>query len=358
MDDAAAWLLSFVSIGVIVSVAVIVAGALRRKVRAWRIHYKLKSAAPRGPAIPEAPAGDAEPPALTTRLYELEKVFAPIGSDAAHPSALYVQAQFIEAVRLLALPGVPLAVVLQYVEGNSWALSSAALAALRKRLDRDQAGQRVLACCENFPPWTMYFALQLLSEIEPRAAVGAPLARPKEWWVDNRWMPNIVRDYFAARAAGGDAATFGPALNPNAEAQDILKRFLGGVAHPSAAILIREIEDAQETARDSCASSSASAPSSDGPLRAIGRFWDDQYFGALVEPVDWQDAFRLAESTLRQQPGRCLLVSGEPLVGKTSFLRLLAKRLASDHWRIFEASGADLQADQVYIGQLEAVSAR
>ena len=62
---------------------------------------------------------------------------------------------------------------------------------------------------------------------------------------------------------------------------------------------------------------------------------------------------RLPKSTLRQDPPRSLLISGELLVGKTSFLRLLAQRLAADDWSVFEASGADLQADQVYIGQLE-----
>ena len=41
------------------------------------------------------------------------------------------------------------------------------------------------------------------------------------------------------------------------------------------------------------------------------------------------------------------------MVGKTSFLRLFAQRIAADGWSVFEASGADLQADQIYIGQLE-----
>ena len=70
-------------------------------------------------------------------------------------------------------------------------------------------------------------------------------------------------------------------------------------------------------------------------------------------PDGWRKAFALAESTLRQHPPRSLLVSGEPMVGKTSFLRLFAQRIAADGWSVFEASGADLQADQIYIGQLE-----
>ena len=31
--------------------------------------------------------------------------------------------------------------------------------------------------------------------------VGAPLTHAKDWWIDNRWMPNIFRDYFVRCAA-------------------------------------------------------------------------------------------------------------------------------------------------------------
>ena len=74
--------------------ALIIFGIIfRKELRAWRIRQKLKAAG--------IPAGTAEPPLLSTRLYELDKVFGPFGSDAAHPSALYAHKQFIEAVGLL-----------------------------------------------------------------------------------------------------------------------------------------------------------------------------------------------------------------------------------------------------------------
>jgi hypothetical protein len=43
-----------------------------------------------------------------------------------------------------------------------------------------------------------------------------------------------------------------------------------------------------------------------------------------------------------------LLVTGEALVGKTSFLRLAAQRLSSQGWTVFEASGTDLMAGQIW----------
>jgi len=322
--------------------ALIIFGIIfRKELHAWRIRQKLKAAG--------IPAGTAEPPLLSTHLYELDKIFGPFGSDAAHPSALYAHKQFIEAVGLLALPSVPLAVVLQYAEGNSWSLSSAAIAALRKRSDRGEAVERVLVQCGYYSPWTMYFALDFLADAEPRVAVGAPLTRAKDWWVDSRWMPNMFRDYFVRCAGQGDEATFGSTLfAPGVSPHDTIRKFLQQITHPFAAALIRELDALRLPAAPSAPAKSYAT------LNAVGRFWSNQHgIDTLVEPQGWREALALAESTLRQDPPRSLLVSGEPLVGKTSFLRLLAQRLAPDDWRVFEASGADLQAGQIYIGELE-----
>jgi ATP-dependent Clp protease ATP-binding subunit ClpC len=312
----------------------------RAQLRAWWISRKLKSAG--------VSAGGFEPPMLATRLYELNQVFEPFGSRAAHPSALRVQPQFVEAVNLLAAPAVSLTVILQYVEGNSWSLASAALAALKQRRDRLEGIERVLVQCQYFAPWTMYFALDLLFEAEPRVPVGAPLVRAKDWWIDSRWMPNIFRDYFVWCAERGDAATFGPALSatPHVSPHETIRRFLRLVTHPFAATLSQEL--------DTPRAASTTPTQTATILTSVGRFWTDQAgFDVLVEPDGWQNSFAIAESTLNQQPPRSLLVAGESQVGKSSFLRLLAERLRGNGWSVFEASGADLQADQVYIGQLE-----
>ena len=312
----------------------------RKQLRAWWIRRKIKAA---GLTITEA-----ETPTLTARLYELDKLFAPFGSDAAHPSALYANKQFIEATRLLALPSVPLGVVLQYVEGNSWSLASAAIAALRKRADRSEATERVLAQCAQLSPWTMYFALDFLAEAEPAIPSGAPATYAKDWWVDSRWMPNIFRDYFARRAAQGDVATFGSYLS-GISSPDVIRRFLKNVQHPFAPELISQLDRSGPTVESSPKSKRAFAT-----LNEVGRFWSDPSgFDAVVEPEAWKKALAVAEATVGQDPPRSLLLSGEPLVGKTSFLRLLALRLGRKDWTVFEASGADLQADQSYIGELE-----
>ncbi len=321
----------------------------RGKLRDWFSNRRKLAVRPvaRAEIIPPPLPLDLQ--ALTSRLYELDKAFGPFGSNAAHPSDLYTQPDFCEAVRLLALADVPLATVLQFVEGNSWSLSSAALAALRKRPERDKAADAVLRQCAYFSPWAMYFALDFLFAAEPRIAPGAPLTHAKDWWLDNRWMPNVFRDYLARCAERGDAITFGGSLwAAGAAPNHLIRSFLQKVAHPSAATLIKEIDDAVPPAQ--------SAPPAENlaTLKTVGRFWKDQKDAdVLVRPGRWSEPFALAEAALRQHPPRSMLVSGEPMVGKTSFLRLFARQIEADGWSVFEASGADLQADQIYIGQLE-----
>jgi ATP-dependent Clp protease ATP-binding subunit ClpC len=315
-----------------------------------RAHFRRQREAKIGAQAEILPPESFNARALTTRLYELDQTFSPFGSNAAHPSDLYSKAEFREAARLLAQPSTPLATVMQFVEGNSWSLASAALAALKGRPDRNQATDQVLKHCAHYSPWTMYFALEVLFDAQPRIPVGAPAAYAKEWWVDNRWMPNIVRDYFVRCEGRGDAMTFGRSLwAASASPKELIKRFLNTISHPAAAKLIKEIDDA------AVPPSGADMPAESAEtLNAVGRFWkNEKELEILVEPDGWKQAFALAESAFQQNPPRSLLIAGEPLVGKSSFLRLLAQRLAADGWAVFEASGADLQADQMYIGQLE-----
>ena len=83
--------------------------------------------------------------------------------------------------------------------GANWPLACAGLAALRKRADRSERADLVVAQFEKLYPWPIYFALAYLLAVEPRPPVGDPAAGAKDWWGDNLIVPGLFRDYFAER---------------------------------------------------------------------------------------------------------------------------------------------------------------
>src|SRR5205085_9268592 len=98
-------------------------------------------------AEPEVVATAAD--SLSARLHALEAVFSPLASNYAHPRELEDQPQFAEAVRLLQDPDVPLDTVMQYALGANWPLACAGLAALRRRADRSERSDQVVAHFEK-----------------------------------------------------------------------------------------------------------------------------------------------------------------------------------------------------------------
>ena len=189
----------------------------------WTLHWPWPAQpAPRRPippcsatpahGSPAETATTAAAASLSARLHALEAVFSPLASNLAHPRELEDQPQFAEAVKLLEDPGVPLDTVMQYALGANWALACAALAALKKRADRSERVDEVVAHFDKLYPWPMYFALDYLLAVEPRPPVGDPVAGAKDWWGDNLIVPGLFRDYFAKRESLGDAPVFGPAL--------------------------------------------------------------------------------------------------------------------------------------------------
>jgi ATP-dependent Clp protease ATP-binding subunit ClpC len=294
--------------------------------------------------VQQAAAATAErAAALSTRLHELEAVFAPLASNYAHPRELEGQKEFVEAVKLLADPAVPLDTVMQYALGANWPLACVGFAALLLRSDRHERTDDVVACFERVYPWPFYFALKVIEAAEPRPAVGAPLAGAKDWWADNVIVPGVVRGYLAERQRLGDSPDFGAALSAStASPAAVVRAFLQRVTHPYAAALIAQLDSYQRGSVDRVF------------LNSFGRFWADRKDSELlIEPDIWREALDEAKAASLRTPTRSLLVSGEHRVGKTTFLRLLAERLRQEGWEVFEAGAADLMAGQQWFGQLE-----
>ena len=296
---------------------------------------------PQPPPGPDAPATEAT--TLTARLHRLEGTFASYSANYAHPRELEDQAGFHEAAKLLADPAVSLEIVSQYALGSNWALSCAALAALSARTDGPELAQLISADFDKLHLWAMFFALRYLGTLEHRRPVGEPLAAAKDWWAENVLIIGFFRDYFQQRSANGDSATFAGSLQRTPPASTAaIRGLLERINHPMARELIVELDSLQRTNVDR------------GFLASFGRFWSDSKDeDFLIELDEWREELEVAQAAAQLNPVRSLLVSGEARVGKTSFLHLLARRLARRGWTIFEAGGADLMAGQQWFGQLE-----
>jgi ATP-dependent Clp protease ATP-binding subunit ClpC len=289
-----------------------------------------------------SPSAATEPESLSSRLTALFNAIDPETNTSAHPRELIANSKFAEARRLLADENVPIAVVRDYAIGSNWFFSCAALAALFDRDDRDEALPLVGTYFDTLTPWAMHFALSAYTVADPRPPTGSPLLSAREWWRDNMFVITAFREHFEERSSLGDAAEFGPGLDGiSPETREIVKAILARVSHPMAAGLLTALETARLMTIDRAF------------LATFGRFWQPAANDVLVEPTYWADALAETGSNVLGAHPRSLLVSGEVRVGKTSFLKLLGRRLEWLGWSVFEASGADLMAGQKWFGELE-----
>lgn len=280
---------------------------------------------------------------LTVTLRKLESTFLPSADNAAHPREFLDEPSFREAAALLGGEAVPLKTVLQYALGVNWGLSCAALAALAGRRDSADAQQQVLAAFDRLAPWAMHYALAYFLTLPERPPPGAAFVNAKDWWRDNPVVTMLAKEYLEEAEALGDAPSFGSALDQApAASYPATRSFLERLRSPFADVLIAEIDAKQRAVVDRTF------------LTSFGRFWKGgEKLDFLIEPAAWSEQLRQAQTTLSGHPFRPLLVSGDPRIGKTSFLRLLGKRLEREGWTVFEAGGAELMAGQQWFGQLE-----
>ena len=325
-----------------VSVIAIVAGIIAVVlVFAWRENRSHigRKPAQRGIAPPAAPPPDPVLP----ELQRLSAKLAPLAEKTAHPRELAELPEFKAVVTRFSGPDVPLGLLHQYACGANWPLSCAALLALCRHPQRNALFTTILGQLGNLRPWALHFALKYFAALEPRPPVGAPIAVAEQWWAANLVIPDLFREYLETRRELGDRPDFGTMLESAVRSPpDHISALLAKIEHPFAIALRQQLREWQDNRIDR------------EFLASFGRFWSEAEEGAfLIEPDGWTELLAQAQSAATHVPPRSILLSGEAHVGKTSFLRLLGARLAGAGWTIFETSGVQLQADQVYIGQLE-----
>ena len=291
---------------------------------------------------PAAPA----PESRAMRLHSLYETLDPLIQGAPHANVIMQEPALAAMAAILADPETPLDEVVAYALGSSWPHACAAFAALKQRKDGASVAGRIADRTDGMGLFQLQYALDYLANAGHGHPAGAPLVGFESWWTDNAQLQHAFIDYFS-RMETFPGREIGPGvLGLPPERKEWIRQFLlNNVRHSMAKDLAgRILPPGSDTA--------AAPPGSF--LASIGRFWADEPEPIQpTEPPSWREGLETAAKTFERKPARSLLVSGEPLVGKTAFLRLLAARMGKDGWRVFESGNADLQAGQIYIGQLE-----
>jgi ATP-dependent Clp protease ATP-binding subunit ClpC len=310
----------------------------------WLANRRPRSASPSQDARVERPVtAEAPEPAssIADQLQALSPTLEAQAENTTHPRDLLDFADFKRAVELFADPACELEVARRYALGRLWVLSCAAFEALRGRADRAEMLEAAIAQLRGYSPGTLHYVLRYFASLEARPPPGLAVTLAQRWWATHSMLTETFRDDFAARAALGDPPVFGDAISRPDLDWEAMEMFLAAVDHPFAVALARDLKLQLAGRVDEKA------------LAEFGRFWRGGDAKALVEPAPWREALDRCERALLAAPPRSILVVGGPRMGKSSFLKLLAARVADAGWRVFEATAAELMSDQMYIGQIE-----
>ncbi len=300
--------------------------------------------APQAPPAADAgppPAAESATESAHQRLQRLKDELDAQDERIQRPSDLAALPAFQEGATLLASLEIPSDEVLQHLASNSYVLASMAAAALPRRIAGDLPLDAVLANASGVGAYALTFLLDHLQAQPDAAHLPQLLRNTREWWWEFQPMRQRMRDYL--RWAGTHEAPAPPvSLDEHDESElEQVRATLGRFQEPALAAFIASVDAALATRRE---------------RRVLGTFGRvmrraGERPRVVYGELDAQLA-RLHEHLAGPSPAS-LLVSGEPGVGKSALIDLLADRLHGEGWLVFEASAAEILAGQKFIGELE-----
>ena len=210
-------------------------------------------------------------------------------------------------------------------------------------MDTDIIGP-ILAVINEFAPWVRFFAFRAMMR-----HADTPLVPQLLLVIDDSWKDGIplqmLREFLYEQKATEIELEFGPLIEQMTAGQANILQDIFSMLDPAVIAGLRQELDAWKSRH----------VDSDF-LRSIGRVWDEVGTGVekviLEHPAMMRLVAELAAMLQSEQPRSVILV-GESGVGKSALLQKLAEHLQSQKWLVFEASGTDLIAGQVFIGELE-----
>ncbi len=295
------------------------------------------------PAPPSKPVQSDPTEDVATVLARLNTVLSPLAEEIGHPRELPDMPEFQAVVAALRRPEASFALLGQYALGANWPFACAAFVVLAEHPQRQSLRDAVMRHLEHARPYVLMYAFRFLTALDDRPPIGAAALVAPAWWQGNAVIPSFFHDYFARSAELNDEPGFGSLLEGKSELDMApINGLLEKIQHPFADRLLAALRAWEDTRIDR------------NFLGSVGTLWDlERRDPLLVSPPAWKDGLATALSALCQPRPRSVLVSGDPRIGKSSFVKLLGGLLQDSGWTMFSASGNELMADQMYIGQLE-----
>ena len=198
-----------------------------------------------------------------------------------------------------------------------------------RRLKRGYAGE-------------VLFLLQGIERHGEPPFIARVLARADHDWTEG-WLLEVVTSFVERRVRAGEqptAAEFDHSVNATDEqlVADVVAALEGALP----AETVRDFEQWRERrARLEF-------------FRSFGRIWEPWPDSSALTTVGGRmSVVEELRGVLRRQGPRSALVVGEHGVGKSSVIREALRAFHDEGWFVFEASGADVLAGQMYTGQLQ-----
>jgi ATP-dependent Clp protease ATP-binding subunit ClpC len=283
---------------------------------------------------PEAPIAHASP---RDRLGALLRPCQERLESFDHPDELAAMAEFDAAVELLASSAFTPRERVEAAASRSVPLSSAAFVALHRA--GDVVSLDIVRTLDRMGFFTLHYALGYLAAHPHPASLEGVLLRMSEWWIDHPVARAGVQRYFDALPIAAVLGEGVAAADPDRlRALQGWLRHCGHVRGEAFALQIAELLRAHEDL---------------GALLQVGRLiGPDEGDDDVLAPAD-DDARRRVIALLTREPRTSTVLVGPEGSGKSTLIRQCLRELASQGWRIVEATPAQILAGQKFIGELE-----
>jgi len=295
---------------------------------------------------PPEPNTETKPPKVDDRkaIYRIAEKLSEFFQQSAHPSDLLNHELFEKGIEQLNHGRYTTDDLIAYYRGDNPLIACMALEALARRTDEVDLLEPVTEYVSNVYNWQRFFALRVLERRVKKPAVARLLAALDGSW-NNPFSQQFIREFIRKRLAAGETPRFEERRVKATEddEEEWLESFL------------KEVDDELETTL------------ADGYRTWLRGRVDVEFlrgFGRVLtrNEVDTSDVIEgdsllarvdEAEKVLKKSPPRPVLLVGEPGAGKNTTVKVLARRLLDEGWTLFEAGGLEIQAGQMYVGQLE-----